>query len=100
MRKITTLATIAALAPAIAQAQQMRCADRTLVTDRLADAYGESFVGGGLGSATSLFEVWQSEETGTWTILMTRADGQSCIVATGTHWQGPLPSDMVAGIPG
>jgi hypothetical protein len=100
MRRLTTLAALAVLAPAFAHAQQLQCADRGLVTDRLADAYGETFAGGGLGNATSLFEVWTSDETGTWTILMTRADGQSCIVATGTHWQDPLPSDMVAGIPG
>ena len=68
------------------------------VVDKLAVKYGEAFSGGGLQSAESIFEVWHSAEKGTWTILMTRADGTSCIMASGTNWREGLK--VPAGIPG
>ena len=86
--------------PAIAQAN-IACADRDRVVERLASGYGESFQGGGVQSDQRIFEVWFSEEQGTWTILLTRADGTSCVMAAGTDWREPLPSDRhIAGIPG
>ncbi|MEM9708382.1 MAG: hypothetical protein AAF871_06270 [Pseudomonadota bacterium] len=85
---------------AVAQSQSS-CADRDRVVERLASGYGESFQGGGLQSESKVFEVWFSEEKGTWTILMTRADGTSCVMAAGTNWRAPLPSDKLkTGIPG
>lgn len=87
-------------APAIGQAR-LSCAERDTVVERLATGYGESFQGGGLQSEERLFEVWFSEEQGTWTILLTRADGTSCVMASGTNWRQPLPSDKLKpGIPG
>ena len=34
-----------------------------------------------------LVEVYASEETGTWTILMTRPDGTTCLLAAGQRWE-------------
>ena len=103
MRATITTLGLAALALAgmtPAHAQQF-CADRTTVTERLEGNYGESFAGGGVRNEKSIFEVWMSEEKGTWTILMTMADGRSCIMASGTDWRVPLPSEATApGIPG
>lgn len=84
----TTL--VAALLPAAVEAQT-NCAARDMVVEKLETGYGESFAGGGLQNATSVFEVWFSEEKGTWTILMTRADGLSCIMASGTNWREGIP---------
>ncbi|MBM2575840.1 hypothetical protein JQC91_05925 [Jannaschia sp. Os4] len=80
-----------------AQAQQ--CAPRDIVTERLNLSYGESFGGGGLQGEDAVYEVWISEEEGTWTILMTRADGMSCIMAAGTDWRKALASEKVSGQP-
>jgi len=86
--------------PAVGHAQ-ISCAERDKVVERLAAGYGESFQGGGLQSEERVFEVWFSEEEGTWTILLTRADGTSCVMASGTNWRKPLPSDRLkAGVPG
>ena len=89
------------LTPLAAEAQQ-NCAARDSVVGRLAAKYGESFAGGGLQNSTSIFEVWFSEEEGTWTILMTRADGMSCVMAAGTHWRAGLPGELMPmqGVPG
>jgi len=87
-------------APAVGHAQ-ISCAERDKVVERLATGYGESFQGGGLQSEEQVIEVWFSEEDGTWTILLTRAEGTSCVMASGTNWRQPLPSDKLkAGIPG
>ncbi len=77
---------------------QNNCAARDSVVDKLSVKYGEAFAGGGLQNAQSVFEVWFSEEKGTWTILMTRADGTSCIMASGTNWREGIK--IPAGIPG
>jgi hypothetical protein len=41
----------------------------------------------GLQSNGHLLEVFVSKRTGSWTIVSTRPDGISCIVAAGRHWQ-------------
>ena len=101
MRRIMTgLTLLAALAPASLHAQT-NCATRDTVVQKLETGYGEAFAGGGLQNATRIIEVWFSEEKGTWTILMTRADGTSCIMASGTNWREGMPGmKKPAGIPG
>lgn len=96
---IATLALVAALVPAAAMAQQ-QCGQRTAITEQLTAKYGEYLAAGGLQSAQSIVEIWFSEEKGTWTILMTRPNGTSCLLASGTDWRNmPKPAE-VAGIPG
>lgn len=81
-----------ALTPTTLFAQQTNCADRQHVVNKLESGYGEVFAGGGLQNASRIFEVWFSEDKGTWTILMTRADGVTCIMASGTNWREGDPS--------
>lgn len=78
------LGTLAAVTPLYAQPG---CASRDMLVEKLQDSYSEAYQGGGLQSSTSLIEIWSSPKTGSWTMLMTRADGVSCIVATGHNWQ-------------
>ena len=97
--KIVAVLAAALLAPASTQAQTNQCADRGLITERLKANYGEKFAGGGLRNSESIFEVWMSSETGTWTIIMTTPAGLSCVMAAGTDWRDALP-EVPAGIPG
>ncbi len=92
---LTGLVAFAVLMPATLQAQT-NCAARDSVIQKLESGYGETFAGGGLQNSSSIFEVWHSEEKGTWTILLTRADGTSCIMASGTNWRAALPSSQKA----
>jgi hypothetical protein len=84
------IALAVAVAPTVALAQG-NCAARDALVGRLEAGYGEEFTGGGLQNARRIIEVWASEEQGTWTILITTADGQSCVMATGTDWRKGLP---------
>ncbi len=74
-----------ALAPPV-QAQTA-CAKRTMIIERLESRFHETYQGAGLQSTERLIEIWSSEETGTWTMLLSRADGISCIIASGQNWQ-------------
>ena len=69
--------------PVLAQAS---CAPRDRVIERLETGFAETIAGVGLQSPESLVEIWSSEKTGSWTILTTRPDGLSCIVAHGNNW--------------
>lgn len=75
----------AALAPPLA-AQSTLCLPRDTLTATLGAQYSETLAGGGLQSETRLIELWRSPDGGTFTILLTRPDGISCVLATGHHW--------------
>ncbi|WP_342076660.1 hypothetical protein [Yoonia sp. SS1-5] len=70
-----------------ANAQTHNCAAHAAVVERLADRYGESRQSIGLGSDNSVVEVFASSETGSWTIVVTRPGGPTCLVAAGQNFQ-------------
>ena len=81
---IMSSATVAAM-----PVQAANCANRDMVVERLETRYSESFAAGGLQTASDkkvLVEVWASEKTGTFTVMLTTPEGLSCVVATGTDW--------------
>jgi hypothetical protein len=63
------------------------CAPRTAVVERLAEKYGEARQSIGLGANNSVVEVFSSDETGTWTITVTVANGTTCLVASGQNFE-------------
>lgn len=72
------------------------CAMRDTVVERLKSKYSEALAAGGLQgnqAATSVIEVWASDETGTFTVIVTSPQGISCVVAAGTDWFRALPGD-------
>ena len=84
--------------PALAQ----NCAEREHVITRLQDNYSEELAFGGLQKsrgAQSVMEVWTSKETGSYTVLVTQANGISCIVAVGTDFFEAIPKVKVEGAP-
>ncbi len=93
-RAVVTLSLAAATPQAEAQTQiQAPCADRDQVVAQLEERYGETLQSLGLHQNNALVEVYASEETGTWTILLTRPDGLTCLIAAGQMWDGaPSPA--------
>lgn len=87
---ITGVGTAVALiaAPLAASAQQASCAKRDMIVERLASKYGEQRQSAGLNQNNGMVEVFASDETGTWTILVTMPNGISCLMAAGKAWQG------------
>lgn len=85
MLKIITAAAVAtALAvPAMAQAV---CGKRDKFINHLSKSYSEAPIAMGLVSNGAVLEVPASED-GSWTIIVTRPNGVSCVVAAGESWE-------------
>ena len=77
---------IASLAPGPAAEAQTACGPRDQLVTKLEDGYGESRLGAGLRGSASIFEIWASASSGTWTILVTNTEGISCVMASGESW--------------
>lgn len=75
---LTSVGTSASAAPP--------CAKRSDVVYNLAQAYSEVPAARGLAAGSMMVEVFTSAE-GTFTIVVTRADGMSCLIAAGTSWR-------------
>ena len=79
---------ILALAATAGFAQNTRnCAPRDTVVERLAQTYGEARQSMGLGANNAVVEVFASDNTGTWTITVTMANGLTCLVASGQAFE-------------
>jgi len=68
------------------EAQSNNCAPRQVVLDRLAEKYGETQQSIGLQGSNVMLEVFANEETGTWSILLTRSDKISCLTHSGESY--------------
>lgn len=89
---------MAAAAPPAAQAQ-IACGARDSVVRNLGEKYGEVRRGGGLTGSTAIYEIWASEDTGSWTILKTTPNGMACVMAVGEGWQEDAGTVTPAGNP-
>ena len=71
-------------------AQAAQCAPRDQVVAGLATGFDEVRRGAGLTAApdgrTQVIEIFTSA-SGSWTIVVTRPDGQTCLVASGQAWE-------------
>jgi hypothetical protein len=73
----------AALILAATAAQGQACNTSSEVYSTLAERFGESRQSYGLTPGGLLMEVWANGDTGTFTVILTRADGVSCAIASG-----------------
>jgi hypothetical protein len=81
------LATVTVLitGPPVANAQTM-CAPRRDVLAYLGHNFGEVRQSVALTDSGAVLEVLVSPQ-GTWTMIVTTARGEACVLATGQHWQ-------------
>ncbi|SFK83459.1 hypothetical protein [Shimia haliotis] len=66
---------------------QNNCAARETVIQRLADRYGETRQALGLAQQGAVFEMFASENSGSWTITVTMPNGTTCLVASGQAYE-------------
>ena len=74
------------MAPAVSLAQQVPCGEREQILSKLGKDYAEQPVSVGLSSNGTLVEVLASK-SGSWTMIYTKPDGASCVIATGQSWE-------------
>ena len=88
------LPAILGLAAGPAIAAPSRCASHTAVVARLADVYGERRQAIGLAGDNTVIEVYASDESGSWSITVTRPGGPTCLVAAGQNFQLEPPAPV------
>lgn len=87
MKKIALVLALT-LVGTTAMAQQKVCGEREKFVDHLAGStYKESPAAIGLVSNGQVLEVLTNIKKGNWTIIVTRTDGYSCVVASGESWE-------------
>ena len=70
----------------------MPCGKRDEMVKSLFSQYHEQPRAMGLANPTSIIEIFTSK-AGTWTILLSRPDGASCIVSAGESWEDIPPTE-------
>lgn len=58
-----------------------------MVVDQLGKLYGEATIGQGLANTGGIIELFVSKDGQTWTIVITRPDFKTCVVASGFGWE-------------
>lgn len=85
MRLILALFFCLVSLPAVAQQQCL--ANRDLVVSALKAEFNEEPVGGGITHTGEWVSTLTVAEDGNWSIIMTRGDGMTCIIAGGHAWE-------------
>ncbi|KMK66350.1 hypothetical protein [Puniceibacterium sp. IMCC21224] len=98
MTALHLLALCAALPGAATAQSTSNCAPRDVVIARLGEKFGETRQSVGLGSNNAVVEVFASNDSGSWTIVVTATDGQSCLIASGQAFEAlaealPIPGN-------
>jgi hypothetical protein len=70
--------------PVSSQTQAV-CGERSDIIEKLKSGYGEKPASLGLTATGSMIEVFASDN-GTFSIIVTRPGGNSCLVAAGNNW--------------
>lgn len=78
------LALSAQAAPALAQTL---CNEHSAVLGQFKSSYQEVPVAAGLTQDGRLLEVLSSGDAGTWTILLSKPDGVTCVIMAGEAWR-------------
>ena len=66
------------------------CDDSARMIKTLKEIRGAKRQGMGLRDPETMLEVWVTVRNGDWVIVQNYANGTSCIVAMGEHWEGSL----------
>jgi len=84
---------IAAALPTLASAKMgdVSCDDSARMTNMLIEVLGAERQGMGLRDPETMLEVWVTRRSGDWMIVQNYANGTSCIVAMGEHWEATQP---------
>jgi len=66
---------------------QKACSDHGKVLGKFADVYKENRVAGGLTRDGRLVEVLSTDDGRTWTIVVSRPNGETCVMMAGEGWR-------------
>lgn len=91
---VLILTALLSLNPSLSEAQTQQqtppCGPRALIVEQLKREFSETPVSRGLASNGTIIELLVSE-AGTWTLLVSLPNGNSCFGAVGEMWQAVEP---------
>jgi hypothetical protein len=99
LRTVAATAIVAAVTATAPLASAQACGDREEVVSRLGNLHAERLVAAGLQDERHIVEIWASEDGSTWTLLLSRVDGLTCIMGAGSAWSS-YPENQLSGIEG
>ena len=68
------------------------CGPRTEIVAKLESKYGETIHAVGLaGGGGGVVELLVSDESGSWTLLFSKPNGMTCLLAAGESWETVPP---------
>lgn len=73
-----------------ARLSDVSCDDSPRLVSMLKNDLGAERQGTGLRDPETMLEVWVTKRSGEWMIVQNYANGTSCIVAMGEHWEASL----------
>ena len=93
MLRFTPICLVALSLPSFGMAQlgDISCDDSARMTETLTQVLGAERQGMGLRDPETTLEVWVTRASGEWIIVQNYANGTSCIVAMGDHWETSRP---------
>lgn len=62
------------------------CGDTETIRQQLADRHGEAPVAAGITLRGNMIQIFASEDHSTWTVVITRPGGPSCLMQAGRDW--------------
>ena len=78
----------AVLLPASASAGTPKvCSEHSKVLGKFAEVYKENRVAGGLTRDGRLVEVLSTDDGRTWTIVVSKPNGETCVIMAGEGWR-------------
>ncbi len=63
------------------------CGPHEKIVSQLENGFEEARTGFGLAGNGGMVELFVSKAKGTWTFMLTRPDGLTCLMATGGNWE-------------
>ena len=91
MKKLISISVVFTVISTGAFAQNA-CFNRGDLVKHLDGKFDESPVAAGLAANGSILEVFVSPDGITWTIVLTKPNGRTCVMASGESWMGiPMP---------
>lgn len=80
----------------LATAGTPRCGNRSDLVEWLSQGYSEQWLGQGVSREGLLVELFVAPDSRSWTVIVTRPDGVTCLVSAGHGWEGTLPVESSA----
>ncbi len=74
-----------------AQPDQTNCTDRSSALSHLSKIYQEQPIAMGLASSGNVVEVLTNDKGSSWSIIVTKTTGVTCLVASGVGWKALQP---------